>query len=94
MSTVRQQRLGNGQLKEPQGIATDSEGNIWVADTGNNRIEEFNAKGEFIRKVGTVGTGNGQLNGPSGLASTQKETSGSPTPSTTGFRSSAAKGPT
>ncbi|HEX6781626.1 MAG TPA: hypothetical protein VF125_06295, partial [Solirubrobacterales bacterium] len=28
---------GNGEFKSPEGIAIDSEGNILVADTGNNR---------------------------------------------------------
>jgi sugar lactone lactonase YvrE len=32
---------GNGQFKEPQGIALDKEGHIWVADAGNSRIQEF-----------------------------------------------------
>lgn len=59
---------GNGQFKEPQGIAADSEGNVLVADTGNHRIQEFNGAGEFVRKYGSEGTGNGQLKFPSDVA--------------------------
>jgi DNA-binding beta-propeller fold protein YncE len=32
---------GNGQLNQPHGIAMDGSGRIYVADTGNNRIEIF-----------------------------------------------------
>ncbi|HET7416065.1 MAG TPA: hypothetical protein VFJ61_00345, partial [Solirubrobacterales bacterium] len=37
---------GKGQLSSPHALATDSAGNVWIADTENSRIEEFNAKGE------------------------------------------------
>jgi len=60
---------GNGQLKQPNlGIATDSEGNIWVADTENNRVEKFNSKGEYLSQFGKEGTGNGEFKAPKGLA--------------------------
>ena len=58
----------NGQLKEPQGLAIDSKGNVWIADTSNSRIEEFNSKGEYQRKTGSEGTGNGQFKKPYGIA--------------------------
>jgi sugar lactone lactonase YvrE len=60
---------GNGQLKQPNlGIATDSEGNVWVADTENNRVEKFNPKGEYLSQFGKEGTGNGEFKAPKGLA--------------------------
>jgi RHS repeat-associated protein len=53
---------GNGQLREPEGgLATDAAGNVWVSDTYNNRLEEFNSQGESIRTVGSYGTGAGQF---------------------------------
>ena len=42
-------------------------GNVYVSDTGNNRIEELNSTGGFVRTFGSVGTGNGQFKGPVGL---------------------------
>jgi hypothetical protein len=60
---------GNGQLKQPNlGIATDSEGDIWVADTENNRVEKFNSKGEYLSQFGKEGIGNGEFKAPKGLA--------------------------
>lgn len=42
--------------------------NVWVADWSGNRINEFNDKGEFIRRFGSEGTGNGQLKNPVAIA--------------------------
>lgn len=59
---------GNGQLSQPFGIDTDSEGNIWVTDTGNNRVEKFSSTGEYLAQFGSEGTGNGQFKSPKGIA--------------------------
>jgi tripartite motif-containing protein 71 len=34
---------GEGQFLEPEGIDIDTEGNVYVADTGNFRIQVFRA---------------------------------------------------
>jgi RHS repeat-associated protein len=57
-----------GDLKKPAGVAVDSKGNVWVADTGNNRIEEFSATGTFLKAYGKEGTGNVQFKEPKGIA--------------------------
>jgi DNA-binding beta-propeller fold protein YncE len=64
---------GPGQVEQPEGIAVDASGNIWVADTGNNRVEEFTSAGVFDNQmVGTYGccysAPNTDLNAPQGLA--------------------------
>ena len=38
---------GNGQFNDPEGVAVDSGGNIYVADTVNNRIQKFDSSGNF-----------------------------------------------
>lgn len=43
---------GSGQLERPWGLDVDGAGNIWVADKVNNRVQEFNAKGEFVLMFG------------------------------------------
>ena len=40
---------------------------MYVADTHNNRIEEFNEKDEFVSKFGSGGHGNGEFWEPSAL---------------------------
>jgi DNA-binding beta-propeller fold protein YncE len=37
-----------GELHRPAGIAVDSDGDIYVADRGNNRVLSFNYRGMFI----------------------------------------------
>ncbi|HET7445723.1 MAG TPA: DUF6531 domain-containing protein [Solirubrobacterales bacterium] len=59
---------GNGQLNSPSALAIGPAGEVWVADTVNNRLQEFSSTGEFIRKAGSQGTGNGQLREPFGVA--------------------------
>jgi DNA-binding beta-propeller fold protein YncE len=59
---------GRGQFDSPRGISTDSAGNIFVADTGNGRIEKFSPSGAFLSTIGTKGSGHGQLSEPNGIA--------------------------
>ena len=59
---------GAGQLERPEGVATDSSGDVWVADTGHDRVQEFNSKGEFVREFGAEGSGSGSFNSPRGIA--------------------------
>jgi sugar lactone lactonase YvrE len=58
----------NGQLSEPQGIAFTSAGNMWVTEEGNDRLQEFNTKGEYLAKFGSEGYEHGKFYGPSGIA--------------------------
>lgn len=59
---------GAGQFYEPSGIAIDSSGNIYVADTLNNRIQKFDEQGTFISKWGSGGSGIGRFDSPQGMA--------------------------
>ena len=43
---------GAGQFDDPEGVAIDSSGDVYVADQGNNRIDEFSAAGAFIKAYG------------------------------------------
>ncbi len=63
---------GNGQLKAPHGITTDSAGDVWVADSGNNRIEEFGPTGTFVEVFGKEGTSEGKLKKPGAVAIDQE----------------------
>lgn len=41
----------NGQFKFPQSVVIDAKQRIWVADTGNNRIQVFDKEGKFLFKI-------------------------------------------
>jgi DNA-binding beta-propeller fold protein YncE len=58
---------GNGQFNQPIGIAIDSLGNVFVADSGNNRIQKFDLNGNYITAWGTYGNGNSQFEAPQGI---------------------------
>ena len=59
---------GKGRFDTPRAIAIDSAGNIFVADTGNNRIEKFSPTGTFLSIIGSKGSDHGQLADPNGIA--------------------------
>ena len=59
---------GDGQFSAPDGIAIDSSGNVYVADTGNHRIQKFTSSGQFITKWGSLGNSDGQFYSPHGVA--------------------------
>jgi NHL repeat len=44
---------GAEALKGPEGVAVGPGGNVWVADTGAGRIEEFEPNGTFLREIGS-----------------------------------------
>jgi tripartite motif-containing protein 71 len=64
----------DGKMRSPAGITLDQEGNVYVADTGNNRIQVFSSNGTFITKWGDVtkwgeyGSGNSTMRSPQGIA--------------------------
>jgi DNA-binding beta-propeller fold protein YncE len=40
-----------GQFNTPHSIAVDAEGNVYVADRGNRRIQVFDGEGKFLRQM-------------------------------------------
>ncbi|UCC97990.1 MAG: 6-bladed beta-propeller, partial [Phycisphaerales bacterium] len=39
---------GEGQFMEPQGIAVDDNGNMYVTETQRNRVQKFDSRGKFL----------------------------------------------
>ncbi|MFN4218579.1 MAG: 6-bladed beta-propeller [Candidatus Bipolaricaulia bacterium] len=66
-------QVGDGQFFEPQAVAVDRAGNVYVSDTGNHRIQKFRETGEFLLKWGRNGLNAGQFDIPRGLAFTSQD---------------------
>lgn len=56
------------RLSAPSDLFAAPDGNVYVADTGNNRIVVFSAAGEFVRSIGDE---DGLLNQPEGVFVTE-----------------------
>jgi len=57
-----------GDFSKPTSVAVDQDGNVYVADMLNYRIEIFDADGKFIRAFGKHGDGPGYFAMPKGVA--------------------------
>ena len=57
-----------GDFSRPTNVAVDKDGNLYVTDTFNNRVEIFDADGHFIREFGKAGDGPGYFARPKGIA--------------------------
>ena len=47
----------DGKLSTPHSIDIDKEGNVYVTDTGNDRIQKYALDGKFILQWGEEGLG-------------------------------------
>jgi len=57
-----------GDFGSPHSAAVDKEGNLYVTDMLNCRVEEFDAEGSFIRTFGKLGDAVGDFGRPKGIA--------------------------
>jgi DNA-binding beta-propeller fold protein YncE len=55
------QGTGNGQINQPHSIDIDLAGNVYVADTGNSRVQKLTSDGQFITQWGSEGAKDGQF---------------------------------
>ena len=67
-STFGKRGSGKGQFYEVYGIACDSTGKVYVADSINDRIQVFSAEGKFLRMFGNAGEAKERLESPTRIA--------------------------
>ncbi len=48
-------------------IGVDSQGNIYVLDIGNHRIQKYNNNGDYLQTIGRKGQGPGEFDTPYGM---------------------------
>jgi RHS repeat-associated protein len=61
---------GNGKLSSPSYVAVDeaeTPARLYVTDTGNDRVEEFEQNGDYLGKFGEKGSGYRQFDEPTGI---------------------------
>jgi len=68
---IREGKL-QGQVRAPRGLFVDPKGMIYVADTGNDRVQIFKADGTYDNMFGESGSGEGQFRMPSSVAVSSK----------------------
>lgn len=56
------------RLAEPSGVAVDAFGRIYVSDFGLNRVQRYDAGGNWLGGAGTLGSDPGQLRRPGAVA--------------------------
>ncbi|HEU6446872.1 MAG TPA: 6-bladed beta-propeller [Verrucomicrobiae bacterium] len=61
-------KTDGGQLFTPTNLALDSQGNLYVADTGAFCVRVYDADGNYVRTVGGAGDGAGQFARVKGIA--------------------------
>jgi len=68
LMTFGSEGSGSGELYLPLGLACDTAGNVYVADSNNYRISVFDSQGNHLASWGTFGSGPGQFNVPTDVA--------------------------
>ncbi len=59
---------GEGELMFPTYVTVDRDGNVYVTDTLNSRIQVFDPAGNYLRKYGERGNAWGMFDKPKGVA--------------------------
>jgi len=61
-------QIDGGHFFQLESLSVDNEGNVYVTDSGNARIQKFTSDGQFLKTWGVSGTDNGEFKKPTGIA--------------------------
>ena len=59
---------GPGKFSFPTYVSLDTNGNLYVTDTLNSRVQMFDAEGKYVKSFGSRGDGWGMFDKPKGVA--------------------------
>ncbi len=59
---------GAGQFLQPAGLDLDHRGMLYVADSGNNRVQVVDSEGNFVSEYGVRGWRTGEFDNPTDVA--------------------------
>lgn len=62
---------GEGELNLPREATIAADGNLYVVDGGNFRIQVFSQYGQYLRSFGDIGRRSGQFSRPKGVGTDQ-----------------------
>jgi len=60
-------KFGSTNFTEPNGIAIDSDNNVYVVDSGHSKVVRLDSNGTFALNWGSWGSSNGQFKHPTGI---------------------------
>lgn len=60
---------GDGELNLPRDATIAADGNLYIVDGGNFRVQVFNQQGDFVKSFGGIGRRSGQFSRPKGIGS-------------------------
>lgn len=66
--TIGERGTGPGQFRYPTYITVDREGNLFVTDLLNFRVQKFSPEGKFLLSIGSLGDSYDTLDKPKGVA--------------------------
>lgn len=67
LSSIGSQGIAPGQFYFPTHLVLDAQGNIYVTDTGNFRVQKFSPDGKFLMQIGAHGDSLGKFAWPKGV---------------------------
>ncbi len=68
IKTIGRTGQGAGEFLMPMGIVLDAYQQLYIADTGNNRVQVIDTDGQFIAEFGSFGWRDGEFDFPNDIA--------------------------